>query len=52
MRIAHFSDLHLLALDGVPSWRFLNKRLTGLANLRLKRASIHRSEYVLSLIHI
>jgi 3',5'-cyclic AMP phosphodiesterase CpdA len=46
MRIAHFSDLHLLALDGVPSWRFLNKRLTGLANLRLKRASIHRSEYV------
>jgi 3',5'-cyclic AMP phosphodiesterase CpdA len=46
MKIAHFSDLHLLALDGVPAWRFFNKRLTGLANLRVKRASIHRSEYV------
>jgi 3',5'-cyclic AMP phosphodiesterase CpdA len=46
MKIAHFSDLHLLALDGVPPWRFLNKRMTGLANLRLKRASIHRPEYV------
>jgi 3',5'-cyclic AMP phosphodiesterase CpdA len=46
MKIAHFSDLHLLALDGVPAWRFLNKRVTGMANLRLKRASIHRSEYV------
>ena len=46
MRIAHFSDLHLLALDGVPMRRFFNKRLTGYANLRLKRGSIHRSAYV------
>lgn len=46
MKIAHFSDLHLLALDGVPMRRFLNKRLTGWANLRLKRGSIHRSGYV------
>jgi 3',5'-cyclic AMP phosphodiesterase CpdA len=46
MRIAHFSDLHLLALEGVPVRRFLNKRLTGWANLRLKRGSIHRSSYV------
>ena len=46
MRIAHFSDLHLLALDGVPARRFLNKRLTGWANLRLKRRSIHRAQYV------
>jgi len=46
MKIAHFSDLHLLALEGVPAWRFLNKRVTGLANLRLKRAAIHRPEYV------
>ena len=46
MRIAHFSDLHLLALDGVPVRRFLNKRLTGWVNLRLKRGSIHRSSYV------
>jgi 3',5'-cyclic AMP phosphodiesterase CpdA len=46
MKIAHFSDLHLLALDGVPARRFLNKRLTGWANLRLKRGSIHRASYV------
>jgi 3',5'-cyclic AMP phosphodiesterase CpdA len=46
MRIAHFSDLHLLSLDGVPLHRFLNKRLTGWANLRLKRGHIHRSSYV------
>jgi 3',5'-cyclic AMP phosphodiesterase CpdA len=46
MRIAHFSDLHLLSLAGVPPWRFLNKRLTGYANLRLKRGHIHRSSYV------
>jgi 3',5'-cyclic AMP phosphodiesterase CpdA len=46
MRIAHFSDLHLLSLAGVGPHRFLNKRLTGYANLRLKRGSIHRSSYV------
>jgi 3',5'-cyclic AMP phosphodiesterase CpdA len=46
MRIAHFSDLHLLSLEGVPAHRFLNKRLTGWVNLRLKRGSIHRASYV------
>jgi 3',5'-cyclic AMP phosphodiesterase CpdA len=46
MKIAHFSDLHLLSLDGVPATRFLNKRLSGWVNLKLKRGSIHRSEYV------
>lgn len=46
MKIAHFSDLHLLALDGVPARRFLNKRLTGWVNLRLERGSIHRAAYV------
>jgi 3',5'-cyclic AMP phosphodiesterase CpdA len=46
MRIAHFSDLHLLDLSGVPPRRFLNKRLTGYANIRLKRGSIHRASYV------
>jgi 3',5'-cyclic AMP phosphodiesterase CpdA len=46
MRLAHFSDLHLLALEGVPARRFLNKRLTGWLNLRLKRGSIHRAAYV------
>ena len=46
MKIAHLSDLHLLALQGVPARRFMNKRFTGWLNLRLKRGSIHRSEYV------
>jgi 3',5'-cyclic AMP phosphodiesterase CpdA len=46
MRIAHFSDLHLLSLEGVPARRFLNKRATGWVNLRLKRGSIHRAAYV------
>jgi 3',5'-cyclic AMP phosphodiesterase CpdA len=46
MHIAHFSDLHVLALDGVSPLRFLNKRFTGYANLRLKRKHVHRSEYV------
>jgi 3',5'-cyclic AMP phosphodiesterase CpdA len=46
MKIAHFSDLHLLALDGVPVRRLLNKRLTGWVNLRLARSSIHRAAYV------
>ncbi len=46
MRIAHFSDLHLLSLEGVHPARFLNKRLAGYANLRFKRKRIHRSEYV------
>jgi 3',5'-cyclic AMP phosphodiesterase CpdA len=46
MRIAHLSDLHLLALEGVPAHRFLNKRATGWVNLRLKRGSVHRRSYV------
>jgi 3',5'-cyclic AMP phosphodiesterase CpdA len=46
MRVAHFSDPHLLSLEGVPPHRFLNKRFTGWLNLRLKRGSIHRSAYV------
>ncbi len=46
MRIAHFSDLHLLSLTGMGPLRFLNKRFTGYANLRLKRSHVHRSLYV------
>jgi 3',5'-cyclic AMP phosphodiesterase CpdA len=46
MRIAHFSDLHVLDLEGVKPHRFLNKRLTGYANLRLKRGHIHHPSYV------
>jgi 3',5'-cyclic AMP phosphodiesterase CpdA len=46
MRVAHFSDLHLLSLAGVPPRRFLNKRLTGWVNLRLKRGHVHKAAYV------
>ena len=46
MRIAHFSDLHVLALEGVATHRFVNKRFTGWVNLRLKRAHKHRPAHV------
>ena len=46
MRIAHFSDLHVLSLDGVSPHRFLNKRITGYANLRLKRGHVHHPRLV------
>lgn len=41
-RIAHLSDLHVLALEGVPLWRLLTgKRLTGYFNLLLRRGAAH-----------
>ena len=46
MRIAHLSDLHVLRLDGVGPHRFLNKRITGYANIRLKRGHTHHARYV------
>lgn len=46
MRIAHISNLHVLALDGVPAHRFLNKRFTGWVNLRVKRSHKHRPGHV------
>jgi 3',5'-cyclic AMP phosphodiesterase CpdA len=46
MRVAHFSDLHVLALEGISRTRFLNKRFTGLVNLRLKREHKHRPAHV------
>jgi len=49
-RVAHLTDLHLLALDGVPLWRFLNKRLTGWANLRFHRKAIHRPHLVEAIV--
>ncbi len=41
MRIAHFSDVHALALDGVRPWHFLNKRVAGWLNLKLNRREKH-----------
>lgn len=46
MRIAHFSDLHVLDWAGVAPGRFFNKRLTGWVNIRLKRGHVHRADYV------
>jgi len=40
MRVAHFSDLHVLALEGVGWARYMNKRITGVANLALRRAPL------------
>ncbi len=41
LRFAHCSDIHLLNLDGVRPWQFLNKRITGAVNLALKRRRAH-----------
>ena len=46
MRVAHFSDLHVLSLDGLSRTRLLNKRFTGWVNLKLKREHKHRPGYV------
>jgi 3',5'-cyclic AMP phosphodiesterase CpdA len=46
MRIAHLSDLHVLALEGVSPMRFFNKRFTGWVNLRVKRSHKHRLGHV------
>jgi 3',5'-cyclic AMP phosphodiesterase CpdA len=46
MRIAHISDLHVLALEGAAPSRFLNKRATGYANLKWSRKHAHKSELV------
>ena len=50
MRIAHLSDLHVLSMEGVSGMRFLNKRLTGYMNLKLKRQHVHRSHTVVALL--
>ena len=44
MRIAHFSDTHVLSLKGVQLRDLLNKRLTGAVNLALNRAKHYRVE--------
>jgi 3',5'-cyclic AMP phosphodiesterase CpdA len=50
-RIAHLSDLHLLGEREVPFRRFLNKRITGFANLRFKRKRAHQLEIAQALAH-
>ncbi len=41
MKLAHFSDVHALSLDGVRPWQFLNKRVAGYVNVRLHRREKH-----------
>jgi 3',5'-cyclic AMP phosphodiesterase CpdA len=50
MKLAHISDLHVLALEGVPMRRFLNKRISGWANLRLQRRSAHRAGHLRAIV--
>ena len=51
LRIAHVSDLHVLAPLGVKLRRVLfNKRVTGYANLLLKRARVFRRDYLLAVL--
>jgi len=51
IRIAHVSDLHVLSRTGAH-WRRIvfNKRVTGYANLVLRRGRVHRREYLLSVL--
>lgn len=51
LRIAHISDLHVLAPAGVELRRILfNKRVTGYANLLSKRGRVYRQEYLLAVM--
>jgi 3',5'-cyclic AMP phosphodiesterase CpdA len=49
--IAHVSDPHVLSRTAAE-WRCIvfNKRLTGYANLLLRRGRVHRREYLLSVL--
>ena len=50
-RIAHVSDPHVLTRTAAQ-WRSIvfNKRLTGYANLVLRRGRVHRRDYLLSVL--
>ena len=51
LRIAHVSDLHVLSPTGVEWRRMLfNKRITGHANLILRRGRVYRREYLLAVL--
>jgi 3',5'-cyclic AMP phosphodiesterase CpdA len=44
LRIAHFSDTHVLSLEGARATEFLNKRATGAVNLAFNRSKQYRVE--------
>lgn len=50
LRFLHCSDIHLYELTGTPWQRFINKRLTGAANLAMNRRQNHHNilfDYIL-----
>ena len=52
MRIAHFSDTHVLSLKGVQLRALLNKRITGAVNLVFNRAKHYRVEVFEELLEV
>jgi 3',5'-cyclic AMP phosphodiesterase CpdA len=51
IRVAHVSDLHVLSRTGAQWRRILFiKRLTGYANLILRRGRVHRRDYLLAVL--
>lgn len=51
LRIAHVSDLHVLSPAGVEWRRILfNKRITGHANLVMRRSRVYRREFLLTVL--
>ncbi len=51
VRIAHLSDLHVLSPLGVEVTRLLfDKRITGYANLLLRRGRVYRREYLVAVL--
>lgn len=51
MRIVHISDLHVLSRT-IAHWRSIvfNKRITGYANLLLRRGRVHRRKFLLTVL--
>ena len=46
MKLAHLSDIHVLDLEGVRPWHFLNKRWTGGVNLLRGRGRLHQDSVI------
>jgi 3',5'-cyclic AMP phosphodiesterase CpdA len=42
MKVAHFSDVHALSLEGAKLWEFVSKRAAGFANVSLRRKKKHQ----------
>jgi 3',5'-cyclic AMP phosphodiesterase CpdA len=50
MRVAHFSDMHALSLDGARPWQWLSKRLPGYLNVRVSKRYKHSIELFAELV--